>query len=61
MEGLVETEPGVDIPGEIIGGGDDGFQRGAYEGIPVSLRTRKGAGIAAKKRQVRCEFLSKRH
>ena len=38
-----------------------GLTRRADEGIAVSLAACQGARIAAKKRQVRSEFLTKRH
>ena len=61
MERLVQPEPRVDVAGEFVRLCDNGFERGADKSIAMRLAARQSARVAAKKRQMRSEFLAKRH
>jgi hypothetical protein len=61
MEGLVESQPGIDVARKFIGLGNDGFKRCPDECVAVRLAAGQGAGIAAKEWQVRSKFLAKGH
>ena len=61
VEGLVQTEPRIDVAREFVGLGDDRLQRRADECVAVRLAAGQRARVAAKERQVRGEFLAKGH
>ena len=61
VEGLVETEPWIDVARELVRLGDNRFESGAYEGIAMGLAACQSARIAAQERQMGRELLSKRH
>src|SRR6185312_12875048 len=61
VESLVKPEPRIDVAREFIGLGDDGFERRADKSVAVRLAAGQGARIAAQKRQMGGEFLTKGH
>src|ERR1051325_11712072 len=61
MEGSVEAEPRIDVPGKAFRGGDDRLQGRAHEGVAMGLGPGQRAGVAADKGKMRREFLAKRH
>ena len=58
---LVEAEPRIDVAREFVGLGDDRFERGPDESVAMRLAAGQRARVAAQERQMRSEFLAKRH
>ncbi len=61
VEGPVQAQARIDVAGEFVGLGDDGFERRADERVAVRLAAGQRTRIAAKEGQVRSKFLAKRH
>ena len=61
MKGLVETKPRIDVARKFVRFCYNRLERCTNEGISVRLAAGQCAGVAAKKWQVRGEFLAKRH
>jgi len=61
VEGSVQAKARVNVTRELVGLGDDRFERCSNERIAVGLATGEGARIAAEEWQVRGKFLTKRH
>ena len=61
MKDLVQPEARIDIARKFIRLRYDRLERGPHECVAVRLTPSQCAGITAEKRQVRSEFLAKRH
>ena len=58
LKRAIQPQPRIDIPGEVLGRGDDRLQRGADVGVALLLVARKRAGIAAQEGKVWREVLA---
>ena len=61
MERPVKTQTRIDVPRKIIGCRDDRLERGPDEGVAMRLAAGQGTGIAAKKGEMRLQFVTERH
>ena len=61
VEGPVQAEPRIDVARKFVGLGDDRLERCADESVAMGLAAGQRARVAAKKGQMRSEFLAKRH
>jgi hypothetical protein len=61
MEGLVETQPRIDVSRKFVRLCDDRLERRSDKSVAMSLAAGQGAGIATEEWQVRSKFLAKGH
>src|SRR6185437_51413 len=61
MERFVQSKPRIDIAWKFVRFGDNRFERSPNESVAVRLAAGQSTSVAAKKRQVRCKFLTKGH